>query len=506
VGRRQEIEQRMAEIRTLLAGIQKLPEPSDGDEAVRAQTLKDRAEETDTLMGEFDTLADELKPLVERDARRARILDDARNAAENGYATNLLDGDQGDGGDGGTAQRGGRFHGAGQAGGRNDHSVQPRTRGMIGDPYNNLAAVRSRSLSETEMIARGRRAVEIGPDWMADDHKTEADEMIRRAPRRQRPLMAQHVLLTGSEAYHESFLGYMDNPIDSAQRAALSLTNANGGYLVPFTLDPTIILTNTGSANPYRQISTVKRTATNNWNGVASTGMNAAWLAEAGVVADATPTFTNIQITPQKGSAWVFGSYEILEDSDFETELPGLLADAKDRLEEAAFATGTGSGQPKGVITAATTVYTCADTTNHTIAIADVYGTQAALPARFRRNASWVASISAINRFRQLDSAGGSSYWTNLGQGQPERLLGGGIFESTTVAAYTGGGAGQLVSVYGDFRQYAIVDRIGMSVMYEPMIKDTSTGRPTGQGGWFAFWRVGADALVPGAFRVMKTG
>jgi HK97 family phage major capsid protein len=247
----------------------------------------------------------------------------------------------------------------------------------------------------------------------------------------------------------------------------------------------------------------VKRTATNTWNGVASTGMNAAWLAEAGVVADASPTFSNIQITPQKASAWVFGSYEILEDSDFETELPGLLADAKDRLEEAAFATGTGTGQPKGIVTAATTVYTTADTTGHTVAIADVYGIQSALPARFRRNASWVASISAINRFRQLDSAGGSSYWTNLGQGQPERLLGGGIFESTTVSAYTPS-IGQLVAVYGDFQQYAIVDRIGMSVMYEPMVKDVTTGRPTGQGGWFAFWRVGADALVPGAFRTLK--
>lgn len=509
--RRVEIEKRLSEITVQLKGIAAMPAPDDQDDAVRARTLTERNTATDELMAEHETLSTELKPLVERDARRAKILADAEDLAQRGQGnqwtnallggsdTNEQDAGQGQGGQGGT-----RFHGAGQAGGRNDQSVQPRTR--IGDPYNNLAAVRSKSINETEMIARGRRAVEIAPDWVQDSYKVEADNMIRRASRKQRPLMAQHVLLTGSEAYTEMFLDYMGNPMDTAQRAALSLTNANGGYLIPFTLDPTIVLTNTGSANPYRQISTVKRTATNNWNGVASTGMNAAWLAEAGVVADATPTFSNIVITPQKGSAWVFGSYEILEDSDFETELPGLLADAKDRLEEAAFATGTGSGQPKGIITAATTVYTAADTTNHTIAIADVYGTQAALPARFRRNASWVASISAINRFRQLDTAGGSSYWTNLGQGQPERLLGGGIFESTTVAAYTGAAAGQLVSVYGDFRQYAIVDRIGMSVMYEPMIKDTSTGRPTGQGGWFAFWRVGADALVPGAFRVMKTG
>jgi HK97 family phage major capsid protein len=503
-----EIDARKAEITELIKGLQALPAPPaldpaapDEQKAVRAQTLKDRFDEENSLLDEAEQLETEAKPLRDQEARRSRLLADAAEQARRDQGNPWQIDDRGNGGGNGSP-----LSSNGQAGGRNDPSVLMRTRGMTGDPYNNLDAVRSRSISEGEMVARGRRAVEISPEWVQDAYKTEADTMIKRASRKQRPLFAQHVLLTGSERYTESFLDYMGNPIDHAQRAALSLTNANGGYLVPFTLDPTIVLTNAGSANPYRAVSTVKRTATNTWNGVASTGMNAAWLAEAGVVADASPTFSNIVITPQKGSAWVFGSYEILEDSDFETELPGLLADAKDRLEEAAFATGTGSGQPKGIITAATTVYTTADTTGHTIAIADVYGIQAALPARFRRNASWVASISAINRFRQLDTAGGSSYWTNLGQGQPERLLGGGIFESTTIAAYTAAAAGQLPAVYGDFRQYAIVDRIGMSVMYEPMVKDPTTGRPTGQGGWFAFWRVGADALVPGAFRVLKTG
>jgi HK97 family phage major capsid protein len=495
--RLEEIDRRLDDIAAELEAIEALPEP-EGEDAQRSQTLSDRAGLTDELMAEAETLNEEATPIREREARRARILTDIRSRPG---------GNDGGGSGSGTP----RFGEPGDAGGRNDHSVQPRTGlrttgGRIADPYRDLAAVRSRSIPENEMVHRARSAVEQGPDWMLDEHKAQADVMVKRASRRQRPLMAQHILLTGSEEYHEMFLNYMLTPQEFVQRAALSLTNANGGYLVPFTLDPTIILTNAGSANPYRQISNIKRTATNTWNGVASTGMNAAWLAEAGVVADASPTFSNVQITPQKASAWVFGSYEILEDSDFETELPGLLADAKDRLEEAAFATGTGTGQPKGIITAATTLYTTADTTGHTIAIADVYGIQAALPARFRRNASWVASISAINRFRQLDTAGGSSYWTNLGQGQPERLLGGGIFESTTVAAYTGAAAGQLVAVYGDFNQYAIVDRIGMSVMYEPMVKDPTTARPTGQGGWFAFWRVGADALVPGAFRVMKTG
>lgn len=477
-----EIDTRLAAIKAELQEIANLHEP-DGDEAQRAKVLEDRGSVTDDLLDEHDALTKEAAPLREREARRGLVLATVQENVQRGAFT---------------------LANIGEAGGRNDHSVQVRTTSRKIDPFKGMDAIRSRALPDSEMVYRGRTAIEQAPDWMPDEHKATADNMIRRASRKQKPLMAQHVLITGSEEYFDNFYAYMSNPLDNAQRTAMSLTNVNGGFLVPFTLDPTIVLTNSGSANPYRQISNIKRTATNTWNGVASSGMNAQWLAEAGVVTDASPTFTNIQITPQKAAAWVFGSYEILEDSDFETELPGLLADAKDRLEEAAFATGTGSGQPKGIITAATTLVTVANTTSHLIAVGDVYGVQAALPARFRRNASWVASISAINAFRQLDTAGGSSYWTNLGQGQPERLLGGGVFESTTVAAYAAGSASK-PAVYGDFNQYYVVDRIGMSVMYEPMIKDTSTGRPTGQGGWFAFWRVGADAAVPGAFRVLQT-
>jgi predicted phage gp36 major capsid-like protein len=46
------------------------------------------------------------------------------------------------------------------------------------------------------------------------------------------------------------------------------------------------------------------------------------------------------------------------------------------------------------------------------------------------------------------------------------------------------------------------VDRIGMSVLYEPLVKGANQ-RPTGQAGWFAFWRVGADASTTNAFRVL---
>ena len=71
------------------------------------------------------------------------------------------------------------------------------------------------------------------------------------------------------------------------------------------------MLTNTGSANPWRRISNVKQTTSNTWNGVTSAGVNAAWLAEGTAVTDGSPTVGNIVITPAKAAAWVFGSYEV---------------------------------------------------------------------------------------------------------------------------------------------------------------------------------------------------
>ena len=56
---------------------------------------------------------------------------------------------------------------------------------------------------------------------------------------------------------------------------------ANGGYLVPFTLDPTIILTNAGITGNIRAISSQVTIATDNWNGVSSAGVTGEWTAEA---------------------------------------------------------------------------------------------------------------------------------------------------------------------------------------------------------------------------------
>jgi HK97 family phage major capsid protein len=471
-----EVLERMSAIRTELLAL------SEIDEATAEESARFVELET-----EFDTLETERVPL----AARAEKIDSIRSAALE--PTNVHEG----------AAVG--------------PTVFTRTQR---DPFDSTRAVMARAIEFDDMRGRAFDAVEAATKSgaryrMSDEAAEKVTRLIENDENQgEDGGISRHVLLAGSDDYHRAFKKVIKNkgeinalePEEQASvRAALSLTGANGGFLIPVTLDPTIVLTNAGSANPYRKISQIKTITTNFWEGVTSAGVNAAWLAEAGVVTDNTPTVAQPVITPQKAAAWVFGSYEVLGDSDFASQFPVLLTDAKDRLEEAAFTTGAGSGGvPKGIITAATTTVTTAAVA--TYAIADIYSLQAAIPPRFRLNAASlaiIANVAIINKTRQFDTAGGSSYWTNLGAGQPERVLGLPLYESTTMASALT--TGSKIAVAGDFSQYAIVDRVGMTVMYEPMVKDSSTARPTGQAGWFAYWRVGADAVVPGAFRTLVT-
>lgn len=359
-----------------------------------------------------------------------------------------------------------------------------------------------------DVISRAHAAVEQAPRHVSDPAKERLTEILE-LDNVHAPLIARHMLLTGSPEYHEEFRDYVKSRgyrVGDAMRAGLSLTDAAGGYLVPFTLDPTIILTNAGIAGPLRSISTIKTIATDTWNGVTSAGVSAAWTAE-GVEhsTDDSPAFVQPTITPKKADAWVFGSYEVLADSGFASELARLLADAKVRLEEAAFATAnTGATIPRGVVAAVAAVTASIVTAvgTNAFAVADVYNTSDALRPRDASQAKWIANKKIFSLIRRFDTAGGGSFWANLGMGVPNELLGQSVYECSTMTGVVSTGANVLLA--GNFEEYYIVDRVGMSVLYDPLIRSTGSNRPTGQAGWYAFWRVGADVVDPAAFRLLQ--
>src|SRR5204863_59299 len=93
--------------------------------------------------------------------------------------------------------------------------------------------------------------------------------------------------------------------------------------------------------------------------------------------ADAAELFLAPAIPHYKESVWIFGSFEVLQDTQLGSQVPALIADAKDRLEVVAFTTGTGSGQPFGIITHGTS-----DATTCVLTAAMVYGLHQSLPPR----------------------------------------------------------------------------------------------------------------------------
>jgi HK97 family phage major capsid protein len=270
-------------------------------------------------------------------------------------------------------------------------------------------------------------------------------------------------------------------------------------------LHPDIILTNAGSANPFRKLARNVVSTTNVAEFVTSAGTTANWLPEGTAVADTTPTLGQLAITHYKESVWIFGSFEVLQDAALGQQVPMLIADAKDRLEVVAFTTGTGSAQPFGVITHGTS-----DATVGVLTAAMVYGLHQALPPRFRvadgARPVWLANVAIINALRQLAKFSGAT--TSLVDDSPAdnipEMLGIDVMEDSAMdSANTVSGHKNLAIL--DMGSFVITNRQPEMLIYEPLFKDQATGRPSGQAGWFSWSRTGSDLTTATACQYHTT-
>lgn len=300
--------------------------------------------------------------------------------------------------------------------------------------------------------------------------------------------------------------GHMISPEEQrALERAMSLTDSAGGYLVPFQLDPTVIITANGSRNQIRQVARQVVATGDVWNGVSSGAVSWSWDAEATEVSDDSTTFAQPTVPVYKAAGFVPISIEALEDeANVTQEVARLLAFGRDTLEAAAFATGTGSGQPTGIVTALTgTSSVVTSTTTDVFAAADIYKVDNALPARYRGNATWLANRAVYNLVRQFDTQGGAQMWERIGADVPPQLLGRPALESEDMDGVVNATQDNYLMVYGDMQSYVIADRVGMTVEFIPHLVGANR-RPTGQRGWYAYYRVGADSVNDGAIRLLN--
>jgi len=374
-----------------------------------------------------------------------------------------------------------------------------------------LSEVRTFGRSEEELAdefrARATSAIER-MQGASDNVREAAQSVLDRADNPS--VLARQILVTSSPEYLRGWskmaMGQQHRMTPEEQRA-MSLTDNAGGYLVPFQLDPTVIITSDGSINDIRSSARTVVATGDVWNGVSSGAVSWSWDGEGVEVSDDSTTFGQPTVPIHKAQGFVPISIEAFEDAANVTQEVGkLLAFGKDSLEATAFATGSGNGQPTGLVTAlAGTASEINAATDDTFAIADVRSLYNALPGRYRSRAQWLANNSIYTLIRAFDTGGGGGFWSNLNGDRPEQLLGRGVLEAEAMdGTITASGAvSNYVLIFGDMQNYVIADRVGTRVEFIQTLFHTTTNRPSGQRGWHAWYRVGADSVNDGAFRML---
>lgn len=401
---------------------------------------------------------------------------------------------------------------------RRPQSVERALFAMSGDTDDAYADVRRLTSTEARDQALRRLENRYSTAHLSTGQMDEVDRQIRRDPD-----VARRVLVTETDAYRNAWmklvtdpnaLGLMsDDERDAVRayneyRAAAEWTTTAGGFGIPVFIDPSIILTAQESGNPFLTLARQVTVNTNQWKGVSSAGVTWAFQTEAAATTDNAPTLAQPTVTVHMARGFIPYSIEVGQDyPQFADEMSRLLAAGYDELLVDKFTRGSGSGEPQGIVTAlsANTNVRVMLTTAGTIGTPDPYKVWKALPQKFRRRAAWMMSVGVNNAVRQLGTANVfHAYTENLPAEWADELFGKQVYESPymndTPSTST---SNESLAVVGDWQNFVIARRGGMSVELVPQLFDVTNNRPTGQRGWFAYARIGSGSVNDLGFRVL---
>lgn len=231
------------------------------------------------------------------------------------------------------------------------------------------------------------------------------------------------------------------------------------------------------------------------------------WIAENTTATAADPSFGTRSLPVYKASSKVVAiPFELLQDSsvDVEAFVRGRLAARLGRITNTGYTVGTGTAQPTGLITAATTGVTAANSTSQVTAV--TYASLVDLihsvdPAyRNMNNCGFMMNDASVKVIRKV--VDGQSrpifvpgYETGVPGGAPDTLLGHKVTVNQDMAVMA---AGAKSIAFGDFSTYYIRDAMSME-----MFRFTdSVYTKLGQVGFLAWLRSGGNLLDVGAVRL----
>lgn len=353
---------------------------------------------------------------------------------------------------------------------------------------------------------------------LADDQLAKVEQVIRRRTKESDGAqIARRLLVTENDAYRSAFMkattqvvpAFTSEEVRAIEEfRAMSIgVDTAGGFGVPVLIDPSIILTAQGSLNPFRAISRVETITADEWSGVSSAGVSWSLDDEATAVSDDAPELAQPKVGVNTARGFVPYSIEVgMDYPSFAQEMSILLAEGYDELQAQHMAVGTKSSTNRGIITAldADTNVEVVTGTDGQFSGPDVNKAWTALPDRYKANATWVMSHDVGTEISTFSNGNNLAYFTVDLTGVIQTIHSRPIRYSSYTGDFSGTTGKSNLLVVGDFRNFVIADRAGMSVELVPHLFDVTNNRPTGQRGWFAWARFGSNSVNNSGFRLLQ--
>lgn len=314
-----------------------------------------------------------------------------------------------------------------------------------------------------------------------------------------------------AEEHKSAFVDYVRKGVEGdlaflEKKALSSGSDADGGYLVTPAVNTQIAKT-VFETSPMRQIASVVTVSTDSLDVINDNdSAGAAWAAnESAAVTDSdTPQIGKTSIDVHELVAQPKATQKLIDDAsiDIEAWLTEKLSEVFSRTENTAFISGTGTGQPKGILsyaagTANNQIEQLDSGSDGSITADSIIQLFYALKDEYAVNASFLMNRASVQAVRLLKEANTNQYLWNpgLASGQPDTLLGVPVITAKDMPAPT---SDSLSVAVGDFkRAYQIVDRSGIRILRDPY-----TEKPFVK--FYTTKRVGGEVVNTEALKILK--
>lgn len=305
-----------------------------------------------------------------------------------------------------------------------------------------------------------------------------------------------------------------DNALNAEEWATVrntmsTTTPAEGGYTVPTEVASTLIdaLKAYGGMRDVADVIATETGAPMSFPTSDGTAEEGEIIAENITATDLDASFGTVSLNVFKFSSKVITvPFELLQDSaiDIEAFVNARIVTRLGRITNKMFTTGTGTGQPNGVVTAATVGVTAANSTSQVTAVTydSLVNLQHSVDPAYRERGTcmWMFNDTTLRELRKIKDSSGRpifvpGYEQGAPGGSPDMLLGSPIKINQHVANMA---ASARSILYGDFKGYAIRD-----AMQTTMFRFTDSAfTKKGQVGFLAWSRHGGNLIDAGAVRV----